>query len=82
MNCKQAYDLLSDFIDKELPVEIYNKIEVHLSACPHCCTFLNILKMTIKLSSRQRFVTIPEEVHCRLMKFLEEHLDINNINSK
>ncbi|MDI6786317.1 MAG: zf-HC2 domain-containing protein [bacterium] len=77
MNCKQTYKLLSDFIDKELPIETYDKIKNHLAICPHCHAFSDTLKMTIKLSQRQKFVIIPKEVHCRLIKFLKEHLDID-----
>lgn len=76
MDCKQTYELLSDFVDKELPRETYYKIEAHLNICSHCHAFLNTLKMTIKLSQRQRFVIIPEEVHNRLLEFLKEHLNI------
>ncbi|MBU0599348.1 zf-HC2 domain-containing protein [bacterium] len=76
MNCQQIYNSLSDLIDKELPLETYLEIEDHLNVCPYCHTFLNTLKMTIKLSSRKKFIVIPEEVHYRLLEFLKRHLKI------
>jgi predicted anti-sigma-YlaC factor YlaD len=77
MDCRETYNLLSEYIDKELPLDKYLKIETHITICPICNAFLNTLKMTIKLSQRQRFITIPEEVHRRLIEFLRKQLNIS-----
>jgi len=36
MNCQKVEDLLSMYIEKDLPAELYREISLHLEHCDHC----------------------------------------------
>ncbi len=50
MNCKEAIDFLSDYIDGALAVSIRSDFEQHLSVCRHCREYLDSFRKTIALS--------------------------------
>ncbi len=37
MNCKEAFEFLYQFLDKDGDTVICQEIEVHLKVCRHCC---------------------------------------------
>jgi anti-sigma factor RsiW len=48
--CRDATDLLLDFINGELNPETNIEFEKHLGVCPDCVAFLNTYKKTIELT--------------------------------
>lgn len=50
VTCRDANDLLLDFINGELDPEINLEFEEHLGVCPDCVAFLNTYKKTIELT--------------------------------
>ncbi len=50
ITCRDATDLLLDFITGELNPEINTEFEKHLGVCPDCVAFLNTYKKTIELT--------------------------------
>ena len=44
MNCREFNDLISDYIDKELPAQEVGLLESHLSACAACREELELHK--------------------------------------
>jgi len=50
ITCRDATDLLLDFINGELNPEINTEFEKHLRVCPDCVAFLNTYKKTIEVT--------------------------------
>lgn len=50
LTCKDATDLILDYLSKELDSETAAEFEEHLSKCPDCVAFLNTYKRTIQLT--------------------------------
>ena len=45
--CRQAVALMSDYIDGALPERDRQRLEHHLTDCPHCTEYLAQLRATI-----------------------------------
>jgi anti-sigma factor RsiW len=47
--CQHVFELLSEYLDRELPPEACDEIEAHIAGCEPCVAFVNSLKKTIRL---------------------------------
>jgi anti-sigma factor RsiW len=45
--CREAVDLMVDYLDDALPPAGRRRLEAHLSACSHCSEYLAQLRITI-----------------------------------
>ena len=45
--CRQAVDLMADYLEGRLAANDLQRLEVHLAACPHCSEYLAQLRVTI-----------------------------------
>ena len=45
--CRQAVDLMADYLDGRLAAGDLKRLEGHLAACPHCSEYLAQLRVTI-----------------------------------
>lgn len=45
--CRQAVDLMSDYIEGALSERERSRLEAHLADCPHCTEYLAQLRVTI-----------------------------------
>jgi anti-sigma factor RsiW len=45
--CRQAVDLMSDYLDGSLSNRDGVRLEAHLSGCPHCGEYLEQLRATL-----------------------------------
>jgi anti-sigma factor RsiW len=52
--CAEVDDLLSEYLDGELPVRAAAEVEVHLATCPGCARFAEELAATITALHRLR----------------------------
>lgn len=52
MTCRELADFISDYLAGELPGEIKERFEHHLSLCPNCVKYIASLKSTVELSRR------------------------------
>jgi len=48
-SCKEVFELLSQYLDMELPPEACREIEGHLAGCPPCVEFAESLRRTVDL---------------------------------
>ena len=48
-SCKEVFELLSDYLNVELPPEACREIENHLSGCAPCEEFAESLRKTVAL---------------------------------
>jgi anti-sigma factor RsiW len=45
--CRQAVELMADYLDGRLAGNDLQRLEVHLAGCPHCSEYLAQLRVTI-----------------------------------
>ncbi len=75
LTCKEVIlDLLSDYLDAILSLDLVESLERHLRDCPPCVSYLNTYKKTRDLTGKVGRVEMPEEMKARLRQFLLEYL--------
>jgi anti-sigma factor RsiW len=50
--CRQAVELLTDYLDDALASRDRDRLEAHLANCPHCSEYLAQLRATITSTGR------------------------------
>ena len=45
--CRQAVELMADYLDGRLDTDQAQRLEAHLAGCPHCTEYLAQLRVTI-----------------------------------
>jgi len=50
--CQEAVELVTDYLEGSLPRRQRRRFEKHLSACDNCATYLEQIRVTIRLSGR------------------------------
>jgi anti-sigma factor RsiW len=50
--CRQAVELMTDYLEGRLSRSERRRFEAHLAGCPHCTEYLAQLRETIRLSGQ------------------------------
>jgi anti-sigma factor (TIGR02949 family) len=74
MTCKDAIDILADFLDHTLTSSAVEQLETHLRDCPPCHAYLNTYRKTRGLVGEAGRVEMPAELKSRLRDFLLKQL--------
>jgi mycothiol system anti-sigma-R factor len=74
MTCRDAIDVLAEFLDQALSREAGEALEAHLSDCPPCQAFLSTYRATRGLVGEVCRVEMPAELRVRLRRFLIDQL--------
>jgi anti-sigma factor (TIGR02949 family) len=74
MTCREAIDVIAEFLDQVLSTEACADLERHLSDCEPCRAYLNTYRKTRVLTAQAGQVEMPPEMRQRLRRFLLEHL--------
>lgn len=48
--CRQAVELVTDYLEDALPAAQRRRLEVHLADCPHCVEYFAQMRATIDLA--------------------------------
>ncbi len=59
--CRQAVELMSDYLEGALSEQDRARLEGHLAGCPHCSEYLAQLRVTIETLGRATPDDLPEE---------------------
>jgi anti-sigma factor RsiW len=70
-SCKDIIDLLSDYLEGDLPHDLLGDFEAHMALCSPCVVFLNSLKQTRSLVRGLQVEEVPPEVQQQLRTFLQ-----------
>ncbi len=70
MTCREAIDVLDDYLDSTLTAEGLAKLEAHLRACAPCRAYLATYERTAHLAAKVNRVEMPPQVKQRLRDFL------------
>ena len=74
MRCKDAIDIIADFLDQTLTSDAAAALEAHLRDCEPCRAYLNTYRKTRGLVGEAGRVEMPEELKARLLRFLQGQL--------
>lgn len=50
--CRQAVQLMTDYLEGALTARDRARLEAHLAGCPHCSEYLNQMRVTIEAAGR------------------------------
>jgi anti-sigma factor RsiW len=70
MTCRDAIDLLIDYLDQALTPEVAAVLERHLVGCEPCRAYLATYRRTRALGAQAARVEMPGEMKARLREFL------------
>lgn len=50
--CRQAVQLMTDYLEGALTARDRARLEAHLAGCPHCSEYLSQMRVTIEATGR------------------------------
>jgi Putative zinc-finger len=74
MTCREAIDLLGDFLAHDLGPRARARLMLHLAGCRPCRAYLRTYYAAARLGASAGRVEMPQEMKRRLRAFLIEHL--------
>jgi anti-sigma factor RsiW len=74
MTCRDAIDVLAEFLDQTLSREAGEALEAHLRDCAPCRAYLSTYRATRGLVGEAGRVEMPAELRTRLRQFLIDQL--------
>jgi len=74
VTCREAIDILADYLDLTLTAETIARFKAHLEACDPCRAYLATYRATRTLVADAAQVEMPAEMKRRLRAFLREVL--------
>jgi anti-sigma factor RsiW len=73
--CVELTTLVTDYLDRELPLEERARFEEHLADCPGCQRYLEQIRTTVSLLARMPAQALSEPVRERLLAAFREQRD-------
>lgn len=71
MTCQELFARLSEFIDGELPLELCDQIQAHLSDCHPCLAFVQTLRQTVEICRQLPSRPLPVSLRQDLKRMLQ-----------
>ena len=68
MTCKQLTELITDYLERRMPLSHRVRFQLHVGMCKHCRAYLRQMKATIRTLGLLPAETIPPDVREQLMK--------------
>ncbi len=59
--CRQAVELMADYLDARLSASDMQRLEAHLAGCPHCSEYLAQLRVTIDALGHAEPDDLPDD---------------------
>jgi anti-sigma factor RsiW len=72
VNCKDAIQQITGYLDGNVDDELKHMLEVHLKCCHHCQVVFDTTKKTIELYCDGKLFPLPNTVRSRLHDALRE----------
>lgn len=80
--CKEIFELLSEYLDREIPPTLCSEIERHIQDCPPCVAFVDSLKKSIGLCRDLKAADppppLPDEVRTRLLDAWQKAIPVRS----
>ncbi len=68
LTCKQITELVSDYVEKRLPLWDRMRFEMHVGMCKHCREYLRQMKLTVRALGEIPAEPPPPEVRDELLR--------------
>jgi anti-sigma factor RsiW len=68
MTCKELVELVTEYLEGTLPGADRNRFEDHLKVCPYCVTYLDQMRMTIRMLGKLSEELVPEDAKQELLR--------------
>ena len=65
--CREAVELVTDYLEDALPRRDRERFEAHLAECPHCREYLEQIRRTIAVAGRIEPEELEPEVRDELV---------------
>lgn len=70
--CKEVVDVLTEYVEGDLPEADRSGLERHLADCPMCRAFLSTYRASSALARESLRAEVPEALSDRIRRFLAE----------
>ena len=71
-DCQQAFDLLDDFLDRELSELEMAAVQAHLEACAHCAECFDFEASFLRcVRSKMERLDVPSDLKSRIFEALQ-----------
>ena len=70
--CREVFEMLSEYLDGELPVDTCEQIEKHIADCPPCIEFVESLRKSVSVFRDYRPAENPPPLDPRAKQLLAE----------
>ena len=74
LTCREAIELMADYLETALGPEVVGALERHLRDCRPCLAYLETYRKTRSLAATAERVEMPPEMKTRLRQFLRDRL--------
>ena len=74
MTCRELIDVLADYLEQSLPVDVAAALERHLEDCTPCRAYLATYQKSRALGAEAQRLDMPDEMKERLRRFLVDRL--------
>jgi anti-sigma factor RsiW len=68
--CASGVELLMDYLEGVLPVDMSADLEAHVAGCPRCTAFVASYRETPRILREASAVTLPPDLEESLLRFL------------
>jgi Putative zinc-finger len=68
LTCAQLVELVTDYLERSLPLRETERFEEHIAFCDGCSTYLEQMRATIAVAGRLREGDLPTELEKRLLE--------------
>ena len=68
LTCAQLVELVTDYLERSLPLPDMERFEEHIAFCDGCGTYLEQMRATIAVAGRLREREVPSELEKRLLE--------------
>jgi anti-sigma factor RsiW len=67
LTCKSFIELVTAYLDGELPEAERRRFEAHLEDCPYCTTYLEQMRQTIRMVGQLSEASLAPEVKADML---------------
>lgn len=67
ISCQEVVELVSDYVEQELPADEASVFEQHLNFCDGCVLYVDQVRKTIDAVGKLREEDVPDETKAKLM---------------
>jgi anti-sigma factor RsiW len=67
ITCQEVVELVTDYLERELPAHEASLFEQHLNFCDGCVVYVEQMRATVETVGRLREEDVPQEAKDKLM---------------